>query len=417
MSQQESTYFEKQTEAKITYEKHQIHIIFQRAKIKLRDKLEISMLQRLNTEFNKQFDLTEDQLTIKITPPDTYFSLNDSKSANEKEKWLMAYNLLLKIKNHSFQRLKLIVCPENVMYDLGLTPHFLHYGVSESIPPYEDDHERLWREARAITASVVDDKYDFYTYLQHHETITLSDKAKSIMTASSYDELLEMIEVQLKELDNFNHTTIKLPKKKWKRHRIVLLIIAFLLVPSLAYNGFATFFKIPESEAYVESSNYFLQDQYSSVFSTLKGYDEEKMPYVVQYQLAKSYIKNEALTEEQRANVENSVTLQSDRNYFLYWILIGRGVNEKATDIARILENRDLIIYGLLKYREEIKGDQSLNGSEREERIKEVQSEIDEYKQEMEQEEKEKQELEEQEEKQPEQNVQENTSNGSKTEN
>lgn len=386
MSQQDSTYFEKKIEAKVLYDNHQVSIVFQSAKIKLRHELEIALLKRKNPACEKHFELTEDQLTITIFPPETYRFFYEMKNSSEEARWRMAYNLLVQIMNHSIHRLQFIVCPENLMFDQGYGVHFLHYGVRESIPPYETDEERVWQEAKATVASIVDHTYDFEMYIQHHETISLSEDVKQIMTSENDHELLQFIETKLNELERHNQTMVHLPKKRWKTARILVLITAFLLLPSLAYNGFAAFFKIPETEAYVESNNHFLQDKYSSVISTLADYEAEEMPYVVQYQLARSYIVNESLTEEQRINVENSVTLQSDENYFLYWILIGRGENEQAMDIARILEDRDLIIYGLLNYREEVKTDESLSGSEREEKLNEIQAEINEYEQEMEQE-------------------------------
>src|SRR5690625_7975617 len=86
----------------------------------------------------------------------------------------------------------------------------------------------------------------------------------------------------------------------------------------------------------------------------------------------------------------------------MYWIHIGRGESQEAIDTARRLEDRDLIIYGLLKQREQIKADQSLSGSEREEELKVVEQEMQEYKDEMKQEEIE---LEEEKEKQAEQDT------------
>src|SRR5699024_5831622 len=144
------------------------------------------------------------------------------------------------------------------------------------------------------------------------------------------------------------------------------------------YSAFALFFKIPEINAYVESNRHFLQEEYSSVVDTLRKYNHEKMPRVVQYQLATDYVVNESLKEEQRQNVRNTITLQSDRKYFLYWIAMGRGNYQEAIDTARLLEDRDLIIYGLLNLRERGKPEQSRRGSGREEKLAESEREVDE---------------------------------------
>lgn len=103
------------------------------------------------------------------------------------------------------------------------------------------------------------------------------------------------------------------------------------------------------------------------------------MPRVVQYELAQSYIINEALTEDQKENVQNTITPQTDPLYYHYWIHIGRGDAKEALDISRDLEDRDLILFALLKYREVVKADDKLESEEKQQKIDEIQAEIDEY--------------------------------------
>lgn len=380
------SYLEEELDTTITYHEEKIDFIFQRAKVKLSDELEIQMLKTMNPELQQEFKLTDDQLIITYHPPKTYSSFNDIYQKSNRAKWQFAYNIIQRIRDHSLQRLKLIISPDNILFDLGLVPHFLHYGVSESLPPYEENKERLWKETKAIIAVIADNKYDFYTYLAHYETLDLSEVSKKIMCAESYEEILSIIDENIKKDEAYEKTVIHIPEKKWKVRRYMLWLFVFLLIPSIAYSAFALFFKIPEINAYVESNRHFLQEEYSSVVDTLRKYNHEKMPRVVQYQLATAYVVNESLKEEQRQNVRNTITLQSDRKYFLYWIDMGRGNYQEAIDTARLLEDRDLIIYGLLNLREGVKTDQSLSGSEREEELAEIEREIDEYQKEMEEE-------------------------------
>ena len=405
-------YLEKYIDATITYEKEKIEIMFHRAKVKLHDEREIHLLRSVNPEFNKIFLLTDDQLTINIFQPDTYQLFDEIHNKSTQSRWQFAYNLIRHVNQHSIPRLHLVVCPENILFDQGLMPHFLHYGIKESIPPYEDDKERLWNETKAIIAAIADKKYTFHSYLSHYETIELSPVTKQIMDADSYETLLAIVDENLKKDDAYEKTVVHIPQKRWKFNRYTALTLAILIIPAFLFTVYAFFFEIPEKEAYVESNRYFLQNQYSSVVDTLEGYKHENMPYSVQYQLASAYLVNESLTDEQRANVQNTITLQSDGRYFLYWINIGRGNELEAIDIARLLEDRDLIVYGLLKQREAVKVDVSLSGEEREEQLGAIQQEVDEYLQEIEEEEEEKQ-AEETEAEQEENQVEETTENTS----
>ncbi|MBU5465956.1 type VII secretion protein EssB [Virgibacillus sp. MSJ-26] len=383
------SYLENKLDTKITYDSDKIEFVFQRAKVKLSDELEIHLLKTINPEFNKEFTLTEDQVIITYHPPKSYARFENIYKNSIRAKWQFAYNVIRAIRSHSIERAKLIVSPENILFDQGLVPHFLHYGISESIPPYEDNEERLWKETKAIIAVIADNKHDFATYLAHYETMDLPDVAKAIMHSESYEEIIDIIKENIQKDDAYEKTVIHIPESKWKVRRYMIWILTVLLIPAMTYSVFALFFKIPESDAYVESNRHFLQDEYSSVVDTLSKFNHEKMPRVVQYELASSYIVSESLSEEQRENIQNTITLQADRKYFLYWIDIGRGNYQEAVDTARLLEDRDLIIYGLLKLREDVKTDQSLSGSEREDELKEIQREIDEYQQEMEEEKKE----------------------------
>src|SRR5690625_5721305 len=113
------------------------------------------------------------------------------------------------------------------------------------------------------------------------------------MCAEYYEEILSIIDENIKKDEAYEKTVIHIPEKKWKVRRYMLWLFVFLLIPSIAYSAFALFFKIPEINAYVESNRHFLQEEYSSVVDTLRKYNHEKMPRVVQYQLATAYVVNE----------------------------------------------------------------------------------------------------------------------------
>lgn len=138
----------------------------------------------------------------------------------------------------------------------------------------------------------------------------------------------------------------------------------------------------------MSSNEAFLQQEYSGVIEQLEDYKVKEMPKVVQYELALAYLTNESLSEEQKEVIQNTVTLQSDDKYLSYWIHIGRGENEQALEEARLLEDRSLILYGLYKYENQLKADESLASDERKEKLDPVQSEIEELESQIEEEEK-----------------------------
>ena len=379
MSEQIQSYLEEQLEAVVQTEDKRVTIIFQREKIKLGHKVELDMLSAIDSAIKKEIYLTEDELSLVYQIPSNYYSFTELKNKDIKSRWIFASLLLKKVRGHSLSRLHLILCPENIVIDESLMPYFLHYGVKESLPPYEKDVNKLWQELKATIAAAVSNNHSFKDYLKLHETLQLSPVTAKIMTAEDENELLEIIRENLTLLEEREKELVHVPQKKWKTTRYVTLGLSVVLVPFLTYSLYSIFLMQPKQVAFINSQEHFLQSEYSEVVTQLSDYKVEDMPRVVQFELAQSYIINESLTEEQKENVKNTITLESDSLYFQYWIHIGRGNAKEALDLARSLEDRDLIVFALLKYREEIKADERLTGDEKQQEIKEVQSEIDEY--------------------------------------
>ncbi|MDR4183241.1 type VII secretion protein EssB [Bacillus subtilis] len=355
MSGEQKSYLENQLEAVAEKTDAGYTFTFQREKIKLLDGLEANVIKDINPFFHKEIDVTDDEVIITIQPPSSYKAFRFMKAKDKKSKWQFAYQLVQAVQQHNLSRLNLIVAPENIVFDKGLTPYFLHYGVKESIPPYERDEERVWQELKAAAALAVDGAFAFEDYLKFNETLTFSAEAKAILDAVSYDDLLELIQTHIDELEAKAKTYIHIPRKKWNIQRYIGLGLIVLLVPALIYSMYALFFAQPKHQAMLDSNRAFLNKQYSEVISTLSKYDAESLPESVQYQLATSYVEVENLGSAKTKNIENNlVTLQSDPQHFLYWIDYGRGEYKEAISIGRKLEYNDYIYFALAKYKQQL---------------------------------------------------------------
>ncbi|MCY9444046.1 type VII secretion protein EssB, partial [Bacillus spizizenii] len=382
MSGKQKSYLENQLEAVTEKTDGGYTFTFQREKIKLLDGLEANVIKDVNPFFHKEIDVTDDEVIITIQPPPSYKAFRVIKAKDKKSKWQFAYQLVQAVQQHNLTRLNLIVAPENIVFDKGLTPYFLHYGVKESIPPYEHDEERVWRELKAAAALAVDGAFDFEDYLKFNETLTFSAEAKAILDTASYDDLLELIQTHIDELEAKAKTYIHIPRKKWNIQRYIGLGLIVLLVPALIYSMYSLFFAQPKHQAIVDSNRAFLNKQYSEVISTLSKYDAESLPESVQYQLATSYVEVENLGSAKTKNIENNlVTLQSDPQHFLYWIDYGRGNYKEAISIGRKLEYNDYIYFGLAKYKQQLLSEDT-NDEEIQKELDSVNSELEKAKKE-----------------------------------
>jgi type VII secretion protein EssB len=357
--------------------------VFQRAKLSMQDPLELQLIHEADDALQKHIEVTEDEVQIRVNPPASFFVFSKAKDKNPLSRWLSSYQILKKIRNHELSRLQLVVCPENIVFDSSLAPYFLHYGVKDSLPPYEHNQDELFKETKATISALVDGQYTFEEYLLYHKTLKLSSESQSILAAGTWDELSTVIQNRIDALEKEEKAFVHIPEKKWKTGRYTLWGTVIVLVPLLLFTIYTLFFSQPKQEAYVESGESFLKQKYSEVIDRLENYDPKKMPYVVQYELAKSYVAYEPLDGVRKKNVENAITLQTDSQYLLYWIYIGRGMSEDAIDLARIMEDRELIMYGLVNLKEQIKLDDNLSGEEKETQIKEVDTELSQYEKEL----------------------------------
>ncbi|TKH12740.1 type VII secretion protein EssB [Peribacillus simplex] len=383
MDEKKSSYLEKKTEAAMMKDDNGHLFVFQRAKLSMQDPLELQLIHEADDALQKHIEVTEDEVQIRVNPPASFFVFSKTKDKNPLSRWLSSYQILKKIRNHELSRLQLVVCPENIVFDSSLAPYFLHYGVKDSLPPYEHIQDELFKETKATISALVDGQYTFEEYLLYHKTLKLSSESQSILAAGTWDELSTVIQDRIDALEKEEKAFVHIPEKKWKTGRYTLWGTVIVLVPLLLFTIYTLFFSQPKQDAYVESGESFLNQKYSEVIDRLENYDPKNMPYVVQYELAKSYVAYEPLDEVRKKNVENAITLQTDSQYLLYWIYIGRGMSEDAIDLARIMEDRELIMYGLVNLKEQIKLDDTLSGEEKETQIKEVDTELSQYENEL----------------------------------
>ena len=380
MSTQMEPYLESQTDAKIIHEKEAITFLFQKEKIKFDELAEIHFLSEMDTGIPKTIDINEDEVSIQHTLSPSITTLpNRLKEMSESDRLASAYQLVQKVKDHRYTRLNLIVCPENLVLDQGLTPYFLHFGVKESLPPYETDPERVLKETRATVAAMINPAQSFEQYLYYSDTLTLSKELKQVLQAKTLHELHPIIQSQIDHLHTKESEFIKVKKKKWKTSRYLLLGVSICLLPALLYSIYSLFLLQPKQENIVQAQENFLTNEYSEVVNSLQSYEIDDIPKVTQYQLALSYIINESLTDEQKESVRNTISLQSDPKYYAYWIHIGRGEAEQALEIARYLEDRDLLMYGILKRKEQVKADSDLESEKKQQMINELEQEFEEY--------------------------------------
>ncbi|BAB04693.1 type VII secretion protein EssB [Halalkalibacterium halodurans] len=385
MSERKRRYIEEQVGMQLGKDENSHYTItFQNEEIKLHDTLEAKVLDGCDPHTTREIEQNEDDFVIKVKPVIPLRSFGSLRNKEESVKLFVAHALIQKVIQHDHDKLHLIVSPENVLVSDGLDVTFIHYGVKDSIPPYETDPERLFLELRATLLVLLDGNHRFHEYMNYHDTLKLSPEAKSLVQQTTLEGLRELIRHWIQEHEQQEKQLHKVPKTKWTIQKWAGIGLIAALVPAIIYIVYVLAFLQPRQEAFTASHAAYLNENYSQVIDTLEPYSPNSMPRVVKYQLAQSYVAIEPLQAYHRENLKNVLVLQAAESYFDYWIAIGRGENEKAIDIARGLQDKEWLVYANVKRREEVKSDENLSGKEREDLIKEIEAEIDDYMRELE---------------------------------
>ena len=373
------TYLKNRTGAEINEEANKTTFVFQKERVAFKRTEEIIFLKEVNPKISKDIVITDDELILQAMIPKDYMRFKDIQREEEKSRWMLGYQLVEKVYSHPYPRLNLIVCPENIVYSKAVEPMFLYYGVLGSLPPYETDEERLWLETKAVVAAAIDGSFTFEEYLKYSEILELKEIGATIMGMKNSQSLLDYIAEQMEQLEIKERSNVKLPRKKWKWTKYLAIGLGILILPAIIFTIIYFVHEKPKHEAYTLSHEYFLGQNYSQVVTLLSPYSVKAMPYVVLYELAYASVTNERLDEEQKKNVLSNITLQTDSSYLKYWIHLGRGEAEEAVDLARGMEDGELITFGLLKRREEVKADKDLSGEEMQIQLNEIDQEVEEY--------------------------------------
>ncbi|ENQ3107193.1 type VII secretion protein EssB [Bacillus sp. 491mf] len=271
--------------------------------------------------------------------------------------------------------------PDNIVFDDNYMPYLVYRGIRDIVPPYRLDDAKFLRQYKCLVVALFSKKYSFdelYSGSLENAKDTAFDR--SVVDVSTFDDLVKLLNDQYRREQTTTEKNMQLvPKKRFrlfKRLSISMIVASVVLAVPL---GYFSFVKMPYQNKLLEADKNFLATDYDKVISTLKEQDPEKLPDASKYVLASSYVKAEKLTDDQKAAIMKNVSLKSDKSYLLYWIYNGRGDFSKSLDLAKYIDDPQLIMYGLIKQIEQVKNNPKLTGSAREEKVQKYQKELEDY--------------------------------------
>lgn len=273
-----------------------------------------------------------------------------------------------------------ILHPENLFVTKDLTVKLAYRSLPEVMVPYALDEAEFARQFKSYLFSLFTEHSFTELYDGALTVVEVPDFLGQVRQAQDLDSIQALLEGYFADKLAEERQTMSLvstTKHRLYRYATIWLSAALglLLIPLI----YLVFYHNPFKEKLLEADTAFIKVDYPGVISELERVSLGRLPYTQKYELAYSYIQGMDLNAEQRRVVLNNVTLKSDEAYLDYWVEIGRGNSTAALDLAKRLDDSDLILYALGQAIEQVRENTRLSGEERESQIEALKTEYDKY--------------------------------------
>jgi len=327
----------------------------------------------------------EDAFLLTYTVAAEYKKWDDIKKANKNEK-LRALCNIANLEKVLSTRTTFFLHPNNIVFNENLMPQIIYRGIQGLIEPFEMTEDELLKQYKCFIIAMFSKEYQFDDlYNGSLSNATTTTFEREVNEKKTLHELITFLRKNYRKEQQTTDKTMQLvPKKRFRLYKQTTIWMTILLVLITSLLFYTTFIKIPYQDRLLIAHHNFIASDYSEVIHTLSNEDVEKLPHPSKYILAYSYIKVEQLSDKEKEAIMKNISLKSDKYYLLYWIYNGLGDFEQSIDIAKYMDDPQLIMYGLIKKIEQVKNDPELTGAERDEEVRKLRDELESYTEEFE---------------------------------
>ncbi|HFU4501712.1 TPA: type VII secretion protein EssB [Streptococcus suis] len=341
---------------------------------------ELLLLDLHHPQFLQQ-EMTVDEDTVHFTYQLEVFgqTFEEMKEKEVSEKLRLSLNVL-ELKQASKLPITFFVHPSSVFISKDGRAKLAYRAIPEKMVPQTLDVEDFLRQLKSYILALFTEHDFMDLYNGALDVVPVPEFLDTIRKAEDMDSLEGILQGYFQDkLEEEKATLTRVSRSKHRLYRyatIWLSALAGLLVLPLIY---LVFMHNPFKEKMLDADTAFIKVDYPGVISELERVEVSNLPYTQKYTLAYAYIQGFDLSNEQRSVILNNVTLKSDEQYLDYWIEIGRGNSQEALDLAKRLDDSDLILYALYQQMEQVRENTTLSGEERETTLDELKAEYQKY--------------------------------------
>lgn len=301
------------------------------------------------------------------------FSEIKNRRAVEKLRFLINVGSVLEIADEYSFKLE----PNNIYYDYNYIPKILNRDIrlEDEIMDYKD----LVLQYKSLIADVSDKRCSYNDFYNGGmDLIKKNKKIKKYISLETIEEikneLLEDLKMQEKE-DKENYIEIKLKNYKVKKYSIWTMSIVILGL--MIYTVYTSVFLVPFDQKVIKANSYYMKQDYEGVIKCFENTRGLKLDKESKYKLAYSYVVSQNLAESKKKNIIATLNDKSDENILDYWIAIGRSKYDNAIDLAKRVQDDELLLYALLNKQKYIQDNNEMTGEEKEKAQEGLQSQIE----------------------------------------
>lgn len=232
---------------------------------------------------------------------------------------------------------------------------------------------------QALCACVLTGTYTYQDYIEGGKELMGKTKSTEVLLSmATISEIQEYLEKKQEEyLHNQKAQKVIVSKKANITWKIVMAVLGVITIALSVYSSRQYFARMPYLTAVIEADQAYIEEDSVKLIDALKGIEIGQLDIHQKLILSRAYLQSENLSDGQKENRIEKLSLHSNEKELDYWIALGRMDAKTGEDLAKQLFDDELLLYAYLKDKEQVQSDNTLSGSEKEELLEALTGKID----------------------------------------
>lgn len=262
--------------------------------------------------------------------------------------------------------------PENILVDEVFRPVIIERN-------FISGKSNFISEYKALIGSTIDPSHSFVDYLKggadlYEQNQLLSDVA----AAKTLGEITGLLAEAISEERSYNEKNYAMVKKReYRTLKVLLPVFGVIMALSLGLFGYEHFAVSKVNARTIKATDLYFAEDYKSVGKELAKADVETLSDASRYMAAVSAVKSSGLNADQKENILRALEqYKTNTDYLNYWVCIGRQDYVEADQYAQKFRDNEHRVFALSLRRVQLEKDSNISGSEKTEKIGELDGEI-----------------------------------------